>query len=223
MARQEWSLSKSDPDADAAIVEGERFYADLERFNTFSQLTHFERYRPLPDDWFIGIADVVKSTNAIEAGRYKAVNTVGAAVLVAVTNALPDLCFPYVFGGDGATVAIPGVYLEEVTDAMARTVGWSEDTLDLALRAAVIPVREIREAAYDVCVARYAASQNVSYAMFAGGGVAWAEDQLKSGRYAIARAPMDYRPDLSGLYCGFGPIPAERGIILSIIATPAEE
>lgn len=223
MAYQEGPVSKSDAEADAAIVEGERFYADLERFNTFSQLMHFERYRPLPDDWFIGIADVVKSTNAIEAGRYKAVNTVGAAVLVAVTNALPDLCFPYVFGGDGATVAIPGVYLEEVTDALARTVGWSEDTLDLALRAAVIPVREIREAAYDVCVARFAASQNVSYAMFAGGGVAWAEDQLKSGRYAIARAPMDYGPDLSGLYCGFGPIPAERGIILSIIATPAEE
>ena len=79
------------------------FYADLKPFDNFSQLTHFDRYLPLPHDWFIGVADVVQSTTAIKAGRYKAVNTVGAAVLVAITNALPQLCFPYVFGGDGAT------------------------------------------------------------------------------------------------------------------------
>jgi hypothetical protein len=178
----------------------EHFYENLERIKAFTQLTHLDRYLPLPDDWFIGIADVVQSTKAIEAGRYKAVNTVGAAVLVAITNALPHLCFPYVFGGDGATVAIPSVYLEEVKDALARTVAWSEETLDLVLRAAIIPVRDIREAGHDVRVARYAASENVSYAMFAGGGVAWADDQLKGGQYAIPRAPLDAQPDLSGLY-----------------------
>jgi hypothetical protein len=217
------TLGKTTHEAGPSTVTTESFYADLEHFNTFSQLTHFDRYLPLPDDWFIGIADVVQSTKAIEAGRYKAVNTVGAAVLVAITNALPDLCFPYVFGGDGATVAIPGIYLDEARDALARTVAWSEEALDLVLRAAIIPARDIREAGHDVLVARYAASENVSYAMFAGGGVAWAEDQLKRGQYAILRAPLDAQPDLSGLYCGFGPIPAERGIILSIIATPAEE
>ena len=40
--------------------------------------------------------------------------------------------------------------------------------------------------------------ENVSYAMFAGGGVAWAEDQLKRGRYAIARAPLDSGPIFLG-------------------------
>ena len=199
------------------------FYANLERIESFSHLTHFDRYQSLPDDWFIGIADVVHSTKAIESGRYKAVNTVGAAVLVAVTNALPDFSFPYVFGGDGATVAVPNAYIAEVRNALARTVAWSEETLDLVLRAAIIPVRDIREAGHDVCVARFSASENVSYAMFAGGGVAWADEQLKRGRYAIPRAALDAQPDLSGLYCGFGPIPAEQGIILSIIATPVEE
>src|SRR5215475_4831197 len=125
-----------------SIVQSERFYAGLACFDTFSELTHFDRYLPLPDDWVIGIADVVQSTRAIEAGRYKAVNTVGAAVLVAITNALPELCFPYVFGGDGATVAIPGMYLDVVKDALARTAAWSADTLDLVLRVAVVPIRD---------------------------------------------------------------------------------
>ena len=199
------------------------FYARLECFDTFVQLTHFDQYQPLPDDWIIAIADVVQSTRAIEAGRYKAVNTVGAAVLVAITNALPELCFPYVFGGDGATVAIPGAYADEVRDALARTAAWSADTLDLVLRVAIIPVRDIRKAGHDVRVARYAASRHVSYAMFTGGGVAWAEEQLKKGQYAIARASSQAEPDLSGLYCGFGPIPAAQGVILSVIAMPVQE
>ena len=36
----------------------------------------------------IGFADVVQSTKAIAENRYKAVNMAGAAVIVAVTNAL---------------------------------------------------------------------------------------------------------------------------------------
>src|SRR5882757_9830886 len=149
---QDSPTSKRAREVDSSRVTTEHFYADLEQFGTFSQLAHFDRYEPLPDDWFVGIADVVQSTKAIEAGRYKAVNTVGAAVLVAITNALPDLCFPFVFGGDGATVAIPGMYLEEVKNALARTAAWSEDALDLVLRVAVIPVQDIRRAGQDVRV-----------------------------------------------------------------------
>ena len=45
-------------------------------------------YRPIPDDWTIGFADVIGSTKAIKEGRYKAVNMVGAGVIAAVANAL---------------------------------------------------------------------------------------------------------------------------------------
>jgi hypothetical protein len=207
----------------SASTNTETFYADLKLFDDFSQLTNFDRYLPLPDDWFIGIADVVQSTRAIEIGRYKAVNTVGAAVLVAITNTLPKLRFPYVFGGDGATVAIPGKYLDKARYELARTAAWAEDSLDLVLRVATVPVSAIRAAGHDVRIARYAASEYVSYAMFAGGGVAWAETQLKKGEFAIRRAPLDTKPNLSGLYCGFGSIPTEQGIILSIIALPVKE
>ena len=53
------------------------------------------------------MADVVQSTKAIAENRYKAVNMAGAAVIVAVTNALGDREFPFVFGGDGASFAVP--------------------------------------------------------------------------------------------------------------------
>ena len=100
--------------------------------------------------------------------------------------------------------------------------GWAEDSLGLDLRVAMIPITAIRDAGFDVRVARFAASAEVTYAMFAGGGLAWSDAKMKNGDFAIPRAAPGETPDLAGLYCGFAPIKAERGIILSLIAVPNE-
>ena len=83
------------------------FYARVPVFRGFARLMDPALYQPLPDDWTVGIADIVKSTAAIAARRYKSVNMAGAAVIAAVTNALDHREFPFVFGGDGASFAVP--------------------------------------------------------------------------------------------------------------------
>ena len=82
------------------------FYARLPVFDNFARLTDASIYAPLPDGWVIGLADIERSTAAIEAGRYKAVNTAAASVIAAVANALKGHDFPFVFGGDGASFAV---------------------------------------------------------------------------------------------------------------------
>ena len=83
-------------------------------FDTLPVFVHFEgvadtgNYKPLPDDWVLATADIVGSTKAIKAGRYKAVNMAGASVISAILNALGKRNYPFVFGGDGALVALPG-------------------------------------------------------------------------------------------------------------------
>ena len=47
----------------------------------------------------------------------------------------------------------------------------------------------IREQGLDVTVARHAASPDVAYAMFAGGGLAWAEQRMKAGAFRLEPAP----------------------------------
>jgi hypothetical protein len=213
------------PSADppSAVPSTDGFYDGLAPFNVFSDVTDPQHYRSLPADWFLGVADIVDSTQAIEEGRYKAVNTVGAAVIAAIINAVDGVNFPFVFAGDGASFALPGRYVQAARDALAKTAAWAEDILALHLKVAVIPVPEIRGAGLDVRIARFAASSDVSYAMFAGGGLAWAEAKLKEGCYAIPRAAARQMPDLSGLSCNFTSIRAQRGVILSIIAVPLGE
>jgi len=199
------------------------FYARLPVFAGFPEIMDPARYQPLPHDWLIGLTDVVHSTRAIEAGRYKAVNTAGASVIAAVTHALEGRSFPFVFGGDGASVAVSSRDEEAVRAALAATAAWSRDELDLTLRAALIPVSAVREQGLDVRVARFAPSANVSYAMFTGGGLAWADRTLKSGRFAVEPAGAGIRPDLSGLSCRWNDIPATHGVIASLVVAPVRQ
>jgi hypothetical protein len=196
------------------------FYDRLPIFEGFANVMDPARYRPLPSDWLVGLTDVVSSTKAIGAGRYKAVNTAGASVIAAVSNALKGRKFPFIFGGDGASFAISAGDADLARSALSATAAWARDDLELELRAALVPVSAVREHALDVRVARFGPSKNVSFAMFSGGGLAWAEAALKEGRFAIPPAAPGTRPDLSGLSCRWDDIPAAHGLILSLVVAP---
>ena len=202
-------------------ISTENFYPGVPVFRSFANVADQECYLPLPGDWLIGIADVVDSTKAVQAKRYKAVNMAGAAVIVAITNALEHREFPFVFGGDGASFAVPPSAAWIAREALAATATWVKEELNLTLRTGLVRVATARQQGADVRVARFAASDNIALAMFSGGGLAWADAAIKQGRVHRTAAPPGTRPDLSGLSCRFEEIPAVRGLILSLLVMPA--
>jgi hypothetical protein len=203
------------------MTPGDSFYGSIPVFRGFTSLMDPALYLPLPDDWTIGVADIVDSTKAIAAQRYKAVNMAGAAVIAAVTNALEGREFPFVFGGDGASFAVSPDDIARAGEALAATATWVRQDLDLKMRVALVPVSAIRAQGLDVRVARFGPSANLSYAMFSGGGLGWAEAAMKRGEFAVTEAPDGMQPDLTGLSCRFEEIPASRGLILSVLVVPA--
>src|SRR5471032_2249686 len=104
--------------------QSESFYENVPVFRDFTRVLDPALYKPLPGDWVIGVADVVGSTKDIRKHNYKAVNMAGAAVIVAVTNALEGRDFPFVFGGDGASFAVPPSCAELARQALAATATW---------------------------------------------------------------------------------------------------
>ncbi|MGY2048572.1 DUF3095 domain-containing protein [Methylobacterium sp. JK268] len=191
-------------------------YEDLAPITDFRNVLDERAYRPVPDAWWVATTDVIDSTAAIAAGRYKAVNFVGAAAIAAVRNALGGRDLPFVFGGDGAALLLAPDEAEAGRRALAATVAWAAAEMDLRLRAALVPVAAIGAAGLSLRVGRYAPSPHVAYAMVMGGGLAFADRALKAGHYAVAPA-VGERPDLSGLSCRFSPARARHGLILSVI------
>ena len=175
----------------------DKFYGTISVFRGFARLMDPSLYAPLPSDWSIGVADIVELTKAIAQARYKAVNMAGAAVIAAVTNALEGREFPFVFGGDGASFAVAPDDLERARQALAATAAWVKKDLDLEMRVALVPITAIRAQGLDVRVARFGPSPNLSYAMFSGGGLGFAESRHEArricGHHGAARNTA--RPD----------------------------
>src|SRR6266566_3636698 len=88
-------------------------------------------------------------------------------------------------------------------------------------------ISRVRAQGLEVRLTRFAPSPHVTYAIFSGGGLAWADAAMKRGEFALAPAAPGTRPDLAGLSCRFSPIASRRGVILSLLimkpqAAPSE-
>jgi hypothetical protein len=204
------------------MLMAENSHSEAAVFDRFERVVDPSLYRALPDDDLIGMTDVVNSTKAIRDGRYKAVNMAGAAAITAVMNAVPGESFPFVFGGDGATLAVSLRHEAPVREALSRTAAFARDELALDLRTALIPMSAIRAAGGDVRLAWFEPNPQVRYAMFSGGGLVFAEREMKAGHFAIEAARPGQKPDLAGLTCRYMPVASRNGVILSLIVKRAE-
>jgi hypothetical protein len=200
-------------------LDTEHFFKTLPELRDFGQVLTRDQYTDAPDSWHVVISDVRGSTRAIEAGRYREVNALGVASIIAVRNATKDLDLPYVFGGDGATLLIPGSRLDAVSRALRGARELAQNTFDLDLRVACVPVAALRERGHAVRVARYRLSEHIALAMFSGDGFhvaeRWAKDEVDGARHAIADGPAD--ADFEGFECSWQPVQSQRGEIMCLI------
>ena len=131
----------------------------------------------------IGLADVVRSTEAIQAGRYKAVNTAGAAVdlgrVERPRHAGLSLCLRR---RRHVLRRRTRAGRDRARRALAASIAWVGTELSLTLRGGEITVAAASARPATMCGWRaFAASPDVDYAMFSGGGLVWAEAELKAG------------------------------------------
>jgi hypothetical protein len=125
------------------------------------------------------VADVRHSTQAIEKGLYKAVNIIGASVIIGVLNLAKPTAVPFVFGGDGAILCLPPHLAAVVPDTLRTVRSLARQVYGLDLRVGLIPVQAIQQAGYEVRVARLRVSDYYVQAAFTGGGLTYAETLLK--------------------------------------------
>ncbi|MEZ5773742.1 MAG: DUF3095 domain-containing protein [Hyphomicrobiaceae bacterium] len=202
------------------------FYRDLPAFTAFEDLARPELFRPVPDDWTVLLSDVVGSTAAIAGGRYKDVNMVGAATITAVLNACRGAELPFVFGGDGGVVLVPPSLRQAGERSLLALAAGAEDRFGLSLRVGSAPVSRLRAAGHELGVGKYRLSPGNHLALFSGSALKHAEALLKGrdseGALAIEEPGPPGPPDLEGLSCRWEPLASGRGLMLTLIAEPAE-
>ncbi|WP_439528221.1 DUF3095 family protein [Pannonibacter sp.] len=201
----------------------EDFYLDLPGFADFSGVADGLAYAAVPNGWLVAAADIVRSTEAIAAGRYKDVNMIGVAVISALLNRLGRDRLPFVFGGDGAMVLLPASGRHVAAEALAGVARLASQAAGLELRVALIPVSDLRAAGADIRLRKFELSPGNFLAMVSGDGLmlaeAWLKDGARAARYRIETLDPP-PPDLTGFSCRWEPLRARHGRIVSLMARP---
>lgn len=209
-----------------AAAGDEAFFRDLPEIGEFRELFDAERYASVPRSSLVVLTDVRGSTKAIEAGRYRDVNALGVASIVAMCNALPGLELPYVFGGDGATFLIPARRRAAAERALRGVRKLAESVFELGLRASIVPVSELVDAGCVARVARYRQSRHTRLAAFSGSAFPlaerWAKDPERGPRYEVA-AEGESEASFEGFECRWQPLGSRRGNTVSLLVSALSE
>lgn len=201
-------------------MQTESFYAELPAIESFLSAIDAVNFVAVPRDWQIIITDITGSTRAIESGRYKEVNLLGACSIATVLNAVEPLEIPYVFGGDGASFLIPPTYLEKVKPPLLAIHRMAQLEFNLELRVGIVPVATVAQAGYEVKLTKLKISENYAQAAFAGGGLNYATELIKSPTTAALyqiQAAKPTQANLAGLECRWQDIPSRHGETVTLI------
>jgi hypothetical protein len=202
------------------VGDSEHFFESLPELDRFADVAELEHYSDAPSDWLVVVTDVRGSTKAIEQGRYRDVNSLGAASIIALRNALPDIELPFVFGGDGATLLIPESRRAECETALRGLSKLAREAYELELRCGVVPVSQLLQQGQRVGVARFRVSPHTVLAMFMGDGFSAAERRIKQDPPDPITEVPPHGPNeisLEGFECRWQPIATNRGVILSLL------
>ena len=195
----------------------ESFYSDLQSFSQFEEIAEDQHYAPAPENWCIVVSTVVDPSALIENHRYRDVNTVGAATIVAVKNAIQDVDIPYVFGGDEAILLIPETRRDSVSRNLDALRQIARKRFQMEMRIAIVPIRDLLAEETSIEVAKLRMIGDQSVALLRGEGIPLAREMGKKSptNYEIENSHCT-SVDLEGLSCRWHEIPNQHGFILSL-------
>lgn len=198
------------------------FYKDLPTIPSFEAIFDLEHYREVPVDWWVVITDVKGSTKAIQEGRYRAVNFVGAITIAAAQNAVRPLEIPFVFGGDGATLLIPDSHRQLISGVLLSVQETSRREYDLDLRVGLVSIVELNAQDCQVRVGKYGASPHYTQAVFIGNGLSRAEALIKDPTLGTTYQLADVEPveaDFTGVECRWQNVENPFGETVSLLVS----
>ena len=201
----------------------ESFFSSLPPVSDWMEIGSPQVYRNIPDGWSLLMTDIKGSTKAVQEGKYKQINILGVCAIISIQNVLKTERFPFIFGGDGATILLPESHKDQALKALSFTRKVARDQFGFDLRVFSISLNKIRESGKNISVARLENKNGQNTYLFRGGGITYAENLMKKD--SSFELPINYpvSGNHEGLECRWNPIPAKRGSILSLIIKPLEE
>lgn len=194
----------------------EHFYELLPSQTEESSWFESDKFVVFDDTWHLISVDIRGSTQAIESGRYKDVNMVGALCIIALLNETQTHDLPFVFGGDGATILVPNSLAKRAAVVLAGCSYRALESFDLHLRTGIVPLKLLFDRGETLQVMKYQPNEAFHQAIFQGSALQTFESGIKNGTFETI-TPANNTINLDGLECRWQDIQSPKDITLSLL------
>jgi len=214
-------------------VDTKLFYKKLkkQKIPIHELLNEIHRFEPVPDNWYVVVADIENSTEAVNNGLHGSVNLAATGSIIAVLNELKqiDATFkiPYFFGGDGATFLIPGNYIIDVVNILDRYTVHVKNTMFLTLRADKMAVSEVYKNGHSLKITKFKLNTFLTVPVVLGLGLKFAEKEIKKNfTDSMVDSKVDIPVNLDGMECRWDeikPDSSEKKVVCLIVNSVKEQ
>ena len=182
------------------------FYSKLPVFeqgftDLFSDTANFVR---VPGSWFIIITDIKNSTLAVQKGLHQDINLIATGSIIVGLNLAREagIEIPFFFGGDGATLIVPGFMLDKIMGMLLLYRDNVKRNFDLDLRVDKVPVKKIFSEKKNLGIARLRLTEKHITPVVIGEGLLFADALIKAKEAKNAKPEENLvQPNLEGMEC----------------------
>ncbi|WP_282017140.1 DUF3095 family protein [Salegentibacter mishustinae] len=205
------------------------FYSDLKvhDISISSLIGDKDNFASIPEDWYILVADIRNSTQAVKNGAHNQVNLVATGCVIAILNLAEahGITVPFFFGGDGATFLVPSSIREKSLSVLDKHNKNTRKNFDFSLAIGSIRMDEIYNKNIDLKVARVKANEVLNIPVVLGNGLQYAEEKIKNEQFSEHFVANETALNLSGMECKWDKVkpPNANQEVISLIISGCEE
>ncbi|QXP55198.1 DUF3095 family protein [Cellulophaga sp. HaHa_2_95] len=175
-------------------------------------LSKTDNFQRIPDDWYIIVTDIKGSTVSVEKGLSELVNLIATGSIVAALNIAKKhtIDIPFFFGGDGATLLIPSMLLQEIMEALIIHQENIQKEFGIDLRVGNIAVSHAYKNNQELKIAKASINELHTIPVILGNGLHFAEKTIKSRDLDFEFEVKNKQKallDLNGMECRWNKIP----------------
>ena len=191
-------------------------------------LSKTDLFSQIPDEWYIVITDIKGSTAFVEKGLSELINLIAAGSIIAALNIAKKytIDIPFFFGGDGATILIPSVLLEETMQALNLHKENIKKEYDIQLRVGNISVADVYKNNQKLKIIKASINELHTIPVVLGNGLQYAEEFIKSKNVVLEYSNEQQSVlDLNGMECRWDKIspPEDSKEVVTLLISSINE
>ena len=191
-------------------------------------LSKTDLFQRIPDDWYIIITDIKNSTASVNNGLSQLVNLIATGSIIAALNIAKKhtIDIPFFFGGDGATILVPPILLQETMDALILHKENIKKEFDIKLRVGNILVSDVYKNNQELKILKTSINKLLTIPVVLGNGLRFAEKVIKSRDIVFDNSnKITTKLDLDGMECRWNNISPPENLkeVVSLLISTLNE